>query len=124
MNEARLTTIEQIEQFLNASTSIAFSAAADDSERYAHISRVLKRFDYTGRNKRERGLLRRYPHAILSLASSLGRVKRSVRAMRPVCANTGALRKTPDHSDSPCPDSDSKRSLLRYPCELYALAFP
>ena len=60
MNEARLTTIEQIEQFLSASTSIEFSAAGDDSERYAHISRVLKRFDYPGRNKRERGLLRRY----------------------------------------------------------------
>ena len=60
MNEARLTTIEQIELFLSASTSIEFSAAGDDSERYAHISRVLKRFDYPGRNKRERGLLRRY----------------------------------------------------------------
>ena len=58
MNEARLTTIEQIEQFLSASASIEFSAAGDDSERYAHISRVLKRFDYPGRNKRERGLLR------------------------------------------------------------------
>jgi hypothetical protein len=41
MNEARLTTIEQIEQFLSASTSIEFLAAGDDSERYAHISRVL-----------------------------------------------------------------------------------
>ena len=60
MNEARLTTIEKIERFLSASTTIEFSAAGDDSERYAHISRVLKRFDYPGRNKRERGLLRRY----------------------------------------------------------------
>ena len=46
MNEARLTTIEQIEAFLSASISIEFSAAGGDSERYVHISRVLTRFDY------------------------------------------------------------------------------
>ena len=60
MNEARLTTIEQIEAFLSASTSIEFSAAGGDSERYEHISRVLTRFDYPGRKKRERGVLLRY----------------------------------------------------------------
>jgi hypothetical protein len=60
MNEARLTTIEQIEQFLSASASIEFSAASDDGERYGHISRVLTRFDYPGRKKRERGVLLRY----------------------------------------------------------------
>ena len=46
MNEARLTTIEQIEQFLSASNAIEFSAAGDEGERYVHISGVLKRFDY------------------------------------------------------------------------------
>ena len=60
MNEARLMTIEQIEQFLSASTLIEFSAAGDNGERYGHISRVLTRFDYPGRNKRERGILLRY----------------------------------------------------------------
>lgn len=60
MNETRLCAVEQIERFLNGSAPIEFSAAGDDSERYAHISRVLKRFDYPGRNKRERGVLRRY----------------------------------------------------------------
>jgi len=60
MNETQLRTIEQIEQFLNASAAIEFSAVGNDSERYEPISRVLKRFDYPGRNKRERGVLRRY----------------------------------------------------------------
>ena len=60
MNETQLRTIEQIEQFLSASAPIEFSAAGDDSERYAHISRVLSRFDYPRRSKRERGVLRRY----------------------------------------------------------------
>ena len=46
MNESQLRTIEQIEQFLGASTDVAFTAHGGDVERYAHISRVLKRFDY------------------------------------------------------------------------------
>lgn len=60
MNETQLCTIEQIEQFLIGSAPIEFSTSGDDNERYAHISRVLKRFDYPGRNKRERGVLLRY----------------------------------------------------------------
>jgi hypothetical protein len=55
-----IRTIEQIEQFLSGCAVIEFSTAGDDSERYTHISRVLKRFDYPGRSKRERGVLRRY----------------------------------------------------------------
>jgi hypothetical protein len=40
MNEERLGTIEQIEQFLSASAPIEFSASGgdSDSERYGHIS--------------------------------------------------------------------------------------
>lgn len=60
MNEERLETIEQIEEFLSGSAAIEFSVAGDDSERYGHISRVLKRFDYPQRSKRERGILHRY----------------------------------------------------------------
>jgi transposase InsO family protein len=60
MDESRLCTIEQIEQFLSASTLVEFSKYGNDSERYAHISRVLGRFDYPRRNKRERGVLLRY----------------------------------------------------------------
>src|SRR4030065_1655153 len=60
MNETRLCTIEQIEQFLSASAQIEFSAHGNDAQRYEHISRVLKRFDYPRRNNRERGILLRY----------------------------------------------------------------
>ena len=60
MNETQLCTIEQIEQFLIGSAQIEFSTSGDDNERYAHVSRVLKRFDYPGRNRRERGVLLRY----------------------------------------------------------------
>ena len=60
MNETRLSTIEQIEQFLGASAQIEFTAHGNDARRYEHISSVLKRFDYPRRNKRERGVLLRY----------------------------------------------------------------
>ena len=55
MNEERLDTILKIKQFLDASAPIEFSARGDDRERYGHIRRVLKRFDYPRRGKRERG---------------------------------------------------------------------
>ena len=60
MDETQLGTIEQIRQFLSGCALIEFSAVGDDSERYAHISRVLKRFDYPRCSKADRGLLRRY----------------------------------------------------------------
>ena len=60
MDESRLTTIAQIEDFLSASASIEFKPDEGDCERYAHISAVLKRFDYPRRNKRERGVLLAY----------------------------------------------------------------
>lgn len=60
MNETRLCTIEQIERFLSASAQVEFSKYGDDAQRYEHISRVLKRFDYPRRSKRERGILLKY----------------------------------------------------------------
>ena len=60
MDESQLRTIEQIEQFLGASAEVAFTAHGDDLERYAHISRVLKRFDYPRRSKHDRGVLLHY----------------------------------------------------------------
>jgi hypothetical protein len=60
MNEARLTTLAQIEVFLNASACVEFKPGADVSERYAHISAVLKRFDYLRCKWRDRGVLLTY----------------------------------------------------------------
>ena len=64
MDETRLRTIEQLEAFLRATPEVTFTAAAvggvGDDQRYAHISRVLTRFDYPQRNKRERGVVLAY----------------------------------------------------------------
>ena len=59
MDESRLSTIGQLEEFLSASTQVGFSAHGGDIERYAHISRVLSRFDYP-RRKQERGVVLAY----------------------------------------------------------------
>ena len=60
MDESQLRTIEQIEQFLAACAEVTFTAHGCDVERYAHISRVLKRFDYPRCSKHDRGVLLRY----------------------------------------------------------------
>jgi len=64
MDETRLRTIEQLQQFLSATPEVAFKAppagSAADNQRYEHISRVLTRFDYPQRNKRERGVVLAY----------------------------------------------------------------
>ena len=76
MDESRLCTIEQIEEFLNASALVAFSPPAGGCERYGHISRVLKRFDYPQRNKRERGVLLRYLRQKSMKNASTGKTSR------------------------------------------------
>jgi len=60
MDESKLSTIEQLEAFLGASEQVAFTAHEGGTVRYAHISRVLRRFDYPRRNKRVRGVLLAY----------------------------------------------------------------
>ena len=60
MDESKLRTIEQIERFLAGNSEVEFSGYENDLQRYAHLSRVLRRLDYPGRNKRERGVLLRY----------------------------------------------------------------
>ena len=62
MDETKLRTIAQLQEFLDATPEVKFTLAAGvgDAERYDHISRVLKRFDYPRRNKSERGVVLAY----------------------------------------------------------------
>ena len=68
MDETKLHTIAQLAAFLDATPEISFTgivgagagAGEDGDERYAHISRVLKRFDYPCRKKVERGVILAY----------------------------------------------------------------
>ena len=62
MDESKLRTIAQLQDFVAATPEVSFSSVAgsDDSHRYAHISRVLKRFDYPSLGKPARGVVRAY----------------------------------------------------------------
>lgn len=62
MDETKLRTIAQLQEFLDATPEVSFTGTAGDgdAQRYAHISRVLRRFDYPQRNKRERGVVLAY----------------------------------------------------------------
>ena len=62
MDEAKLRTIAQLQEFLNATQEISFTSApgGGDQQRYEHISRVLKRFAYPGLGKVERGVVLAY----------------------------------------------------------------
>ncbi|MEO7128707.1 MAG: integrase, partial [Rhodoferax sp.] len=62
MNESRLRTIAQLQEFLAATPQVQFTAhgGGGDSQRYQHISAVLARFDYPRCSKPERGVVRAY----------------------------------------------------------------
>jgi hypothetical protein len=60
-DESRLRSIAQLQVFLSATAQVAFSAQAkadpNDAQRYAHISRVLLRFDDAHLGKHDRGVV-------------------------------------------------------------------
>lgn len=86
MDESKLSTIAQIEAFLGASDQVTFAAHAGDTERYAHISRVLRRFDYPRRDKRERRVLLAYlRHTSGYSRSQLTRLVRQWEGNRLAC---------------------------------------
>jgi hypothetical protein len=60
MDETRLTTIAQLQAFISGNAQISFSSHGGDDERYAHISRVLKRFDYPHRKRADQGVILAY----------------------------------------------------------------
>ena len=62
MDEAKLRTIAQLQEFLDATQEISFTGppGSGNSQRYEHISRVLKRFAYPGLDKVERGVVLAY----------------------------------------------------------------
>jgi len=62
MDETKLRTIAQLQEFLDATPEVSFTGTAGDgdAQRYAHISRVLRRFDYPQRSKLERGVVLAY----------------------------------------------------------------
>jgi len=59
MNEKKLTTLEQLRQFLVGTDGVDFQPGQDDT-RYAHIADVLRRFQYHRLKRPEKGVVLRY----------------------------------------------------------------
>lgn len=62
MDEAKLRTVAQLKEFLNATQEVKFTGVSgqDDQQRYEHISRVLKRLSYSSLSKADRGVVLAY----------------------------------------------------------------
>jgi hypothetical protein len=62
MDEAKLRSVAQLQEFLDATQEISFTGAPgnSDHQRYEHISRVLKRFSYPALGKGDRGVVLAY----------------------------------------------------------------
>jgi len=59
MNDQKLTTIQQITEFLAGSEELEFEGISKE-ERYQWIERELVRFTYIQRGKADKGVIRRY----------------------------------------------------------------
>jgi hypothetical protein len=59
MNEAKLTTLEQLREFLAGTAAVVFKPGLDDT-RYEYIADVLRRFQYAGLKRLEKGIVLRY----------------------------------------------------------------
>lgn len=55
-----LSTISQMEDFLNGSQAIAFAVATTKDERYTFVERVLRRFSYSRLKRGDRGIVIRF----------------------------------------------------------------
>jgi len=60
MNDAQLNTIEQIQEFLAGTADVSFTQSADQTTLHGFIAMVLKRHQYFGRTRAERGVLIAY----------------------------------------------------------------
>lgn len=60
MNLDKLTTIEQMADFLTGNQPIAFSLSANKDEHYAFIEKMLKRFHYAQCKRKDKGIIRRF----------------------------------------------------------------
>jgi len=86
MNDEKLNTVEQVEQFLEGSEALEFGGVSIE-ERYQWIETVLVRFKYSQLRRDEKGVIRRYIEKVSGY--SRAQVSRLVRCYK----RQGRLRK-------------------------------
>ena len=60
MNESRLNTVAQLRAFLEGTLEVRFVPLSEDTQRYALISAVLRRFAYGALRRADKGVVLRY----------------------------------------------------------------
>ena len=87
MNDAKLQTIEQVKQFLEATEVLEFKGLSTE-EKYQWIKDVLIRFEYHHLRRNKKGVIRRYLERVTGY--SRAQVSRLIRRYK----QTGHLEKT------------------------------
>ena len=88
MNESKLETIEQIQEFLTGTADVTFSIPADESTLRAFVATVIRRFSYFSRSKGQRGVLIAYMRRLTGYSrqhlSRLLAQYRDTRSLKPL----------------------------------------
>ncbi|HEY6406039.1 MAG TPA: hypothetical protein VIY29_01085 [Ktedonobacteraceae bacterium] len=74
MNESRLDTVAQLRAFLEGTLEVQFCALNEDTQRYALITSVVRRFGYAYLRRADKGVVLRYL-AQLSLFTGLDELR-------------------------------------------------
>lgn len=80
MQTEELTTVAQLRAFLDGTAEVRFEPSGEDTERYAFIAKVVKRFGYARLPRREKGVVMRYLERVSGYSPA--QVKRLVRRAR------------------------------------------
>jgi len=128
MNEARLTTLEQVRAFLAGTMAVEFSACVKEDDRYRHIAEVLDRFGYKRLKKPDKGLVLRYLERTTDYSrQQLTRIVKRWRAGKKLtkayrAPTHGLKRKFTDADVALLAETDSLHSTLSGPATRHLMA--
>ena len=125
MNDAKLTTLAQIREFLDGTEEVTFSMSV--TERYDFIARTLGRFGYAMHGRSDKGVLLRYIERMTRLSrqqmtrlvkryQDKGVLQKKKRA--PKCGFKRTFRSGHQEVDGAC-NSAFRRFSLRAPCQYF-----
>src|ERR1035437_4302327 len=128
MNEAKLTTLEDIRAFLAGTIAVEFSVFGKDDERYGHIATVLNRFGYKRLKKPDKGWILRYLECTTNdsrqqLTRIIKRWRTGKKLVKAYCApKHGLVRKFTDADILVLAETDSLPGTLSGPATRHLMA--
>ena len=128
MNEAKLTTLEDIRAFLAGTIAVEFSVFGKDDERYGHIATVLNRFGYKRLKKPDKGWILRYLECTTNdsrqqLTRIIKRWRTGKKLVKAYCApKHGLVRKFTDADILVLAETDSLHGTLSGPATRHLMA--